>query len=66
MVNLKPDGSFTLDQSYFKQHLHTFPNFYTDDFVKLLGIPKKKNEKGKDKRGKTNQTNNQTNKQINK
>ena len=45
MVNLKPDGSFTLDQSYFKQHLHTFPNFYTDDFVRLLGTPKKKNEK---------------------
>ena len=45
MVSLKSDGFFTLDQSYFKQHLHTLPNFYTDDFVKLLGIPKKKNEK---------------------
>jgi carbamoyltransferase len=45
MVNLQPDGSFKLDQTYFKQHIHTLPNFYTDDFLKLLGKARKKNDK---------------------
>jgi len=45
MIDLKPDGSFELNQSYFKEHNTTIPNFYTDNFIKLLGKPKQKNEK---------------------
>ena len=45
MVSLKTEGSFELDQSYFKQAIHGLPNFYTDKFVSLLGKPKNKNEK---------------------
>lgn len=44
MVNLKSNGSFELDQSYFKQHIHNLPNFYTDEFVKALGKPREKNQ----------------------
>jgi len=44
MVSLKPNGSFELDQSYFKQHIHKMPNFYTDKFVKILGKPREKNK----------------------
>ena len=44
MVSLKSNGSFELDQSYFKQHIHNLPNFYTDEFVKTLGKPREKNK----------------------
>ena len=44
MVELKLDGSFELSQKYFKQHINILPNFYTDEFVKVLGKPRKKNE----------------------
>ena len=45
MVNLKTEGSFELDQSYFKQVISGTPNFYTDKFVSSLGKAKNKNEK---------------------
>ena len=44
MVSLKSNGSFELDQSYFKQHNHRMPNFYTDEFVKIIGKPREKNK----------------------
>ena len=44
MVELKSDGSFELKQSYFKQYIVSTPNLFTDNFVKLLGNPKRKNE----------------------
>ena len=44
MVSLKSNGSFELDQSYFKQHNHRMPNFYTDEFVKIIGKPREKNQ----------------------
>jgi carbamoyltransferase len=45
MVDLKSDGSFELNQNYFKQFNHTLPNMFTENFVSLLGKPKKKNDK---------------------
>ena len=44
MVSLKSNGSFELDQSYFKQHIYRMPNFYTDEFVKIIGKPREKNQ----------------------
>jgi len=43
MIKLKTDGSFELDQSYFKERINNLPNFYTDEFVKALGKPREKN-----------------------
>lgn len=45
MVSLNQDGTFSLDQNYFKQHIIVMPNFYTEKFVKALGPPRKKDEK---------------------
>ena len=44
MVKFKSEGSFELDQSYFKEHISNLPNFYTDEFVKVLGKPREKNQ----------------------
>jgi len=44
MVSLKSNGSFELNQSYFKQHIHSMPNFYTDKFVEILGKPREKSQ----------------------
>jgi len=44
MVSLKSNGSFELDQSHFKQHNHRMPNYYTDEFVKIIGKPREKNQ----------------------
>ena len=49
MVDLKPDGSFELNQSYFKQFSHTLPNTYTDNFISIFGNPKRKNDNFKKK-----------------
>ena len=43
MIN-KSNGSFELDQSYFKQHIYRTLNFYTDEFVKIIGKPREKNQ----------------------
>ena len=45
MIDLKSEGSFELNQSYFKERNVVMPNFYTENFVKLLGKPKQKNKK---------------------
>ena len=45
MVSLNKDGTFSLDQNYFKQNINTLPNFYTEKFVKTLGPIKKKGDK---------------------
>ena len=42
MVSLNKDGTFSLDQNYFKQNINTLPNFYTEKFVKTLGPIRKK------------------------
>ena len=44
MVKFKSEGSFELDQSYFKEHISSLPNFYTDEFVKALGKPREKSQ----------------------
>ena len=44
MVKFKSEGSFELDQSYFKEHISNLPNFYTDEFVKALGKPREKGQ----------------------
>ena len=45
MVSLNKDGTFSLDQNYFKQNINTLPNFYTEKFVKTLGPIRKKGDK---------------------
>ena len=49
MVELKKNGEFELKQKYFKEHLYILPNRFTSEFVNLLGKPKKKDEKFKQK-----------------
>ena len=44
MIKFKSEGSFELDQSYFKERIGILPNFYTDEFVKVLGKPREKNQ----------------------
>ena len=43
LVDLKQDGSFELNQSYFKQFNHILPNAFTENFTSIFGNPKRKN-----------------------
>ena len=45
MVSFNNDGTFNLDQNYFKQNIFILPNLYTEKFVKTLGPARKKEEK---------------------
>jgi carbamoyltransferase len=49
IINLKPDGSFELNQSYFKQFNYILPNTYTENFVSIFGDPKKRHDNFKKK-----------------
>ena len=41
MVSLNQDGTFSLDQNYFKQHIIVMPNFYTEKFDEMNILKKK-------------------------
>lgn len=45
MVSFNNDGTFNLDQNYFKQNIFILPNLYTEKFLKALGPARKKGEK---------------------
>ena len=41
----KSDGAFILNTNYFKETVHEYGKMYSDEFVKLFGPPRKKDEK---------------------
>ena len=41
----KSDGTFILNTNYFKETVHEYGKMYSDEFVKLFGPPRKKDEK---------------------
>jgi carbamoyltransferase len=45
LVQLKDDGGFEIDLTYFKEFVHETPGVYTDKLVMLLGKDRKQNDK---------------------
>ena len=44
LIELKSNGTFELDLNYFSEINHEMPEYYSENFLKLLGKPRKKND----------------------
>lgn len=44
LIEFKSNGTFELDTNYFSEINHEMPEYYSENFLKLLGKPRKKND----------------------